>query len=295
MSESLYLVHGLDSYQVHEIADERWATLLGGFGMPPVSHVTQRSPRQDGATLLDVRLEQRSIVVGILQQQATRSDYWRERRALLAMLKRFDGLKLRLISGSESYDLDVVYSAGATLDTSDSLGLRDFSAAIQLTAHEPIWYTTAPSVLTVGVPVLGGAGILPWAFPIVFGISSINTDIALSYTGTWLAYPQIDIRGPIGHPTLVNLTTGETLKIETDIPDGEVVQIDLATNVKTVRNTSTDTNWMQYLSDESDLATWHLAPAPEAAGGVNALRLQGANGGANSAITLRWHDRHIGL
>jgi hypothetical protein len=295
MSESLYLIHGTDSYQVHEIAGERWATLLGGFGMPPVSHVTQRSPRQDGDTLLDVRLEPRTVVVGIVNQQATRAAYWTERRALLAMLKRFANLRLRFVNDTESFDLDVVYEAGAELSTEESIGLRDFSAAVQLVAHEPVWYATTPTSLVVGVPAMGDAGVMPWVLPITFGVSSINTDILVPYAGTWKAYPQVDVRGPITNPVITNNATDETLTIETDIPDDEVVRIDLATNVKTVRNVTTDTNWMQYLSDDSDLATWHLAPDPEAEGGDNALHFQGTNGGINTAITLRWHDRHIGL
>lgn len=297
MTESLYLIHGEDSYQVHEIADSRYGTFLGGIGMPPVAHVVQRSPRQDGDTLLDVRLEPREVTVGILQWQTSRQGFWEARRALLNMLKRFEALKLRLVISdtSESFDLDVAYEAGAALGTDESLGLKDFAAAIRLRAHEPIWYASDPSSLVVGVPALGDAGIFPWTFPITFGMASINTDIVLNYAGTWKAYPQIDIRGPITNPIVTNNSTGETLKIETTVPDSEVVRIDLSTNVKTVRNITTDTNWMQYLSDDSDLATWHLAADPEASGGDNSLHFEGLVGGANTAITLRWNDRYIGV
>lgn len=298
MTESLYLVHGTTSYQVHEIANSRYGTFLGGIGMPPVAHITQRSPRQDGDTLLDVRLEPREVTIGILQWQADRPGFWGARRALLDMLKRFDGLILRLVldDTGESYDLDVAYEAGAELGTDESIGLRDFAAAIRLRAHDPIWRSSTPLSLVAGIPISGEeAGILPWYFPIYFGASIIDADIVLSYTGTWKAYPQIDIRGPITNPTITNVTTGEKLEIGASIPDGEVVRIDLAPTQKTVRNITTDTNWMEYLSDDSDLAMWHIAADPDAPGGNNSLHFHGTMGGTDTAITVRWYNRYIGV
>ncbi len=298
MSESLYLVHGATAYQVHEITNSRYGTFLGGIGMPPVAHIAQRSPRQDGDTLLDVRLEPREVTVGILQWQEDRAGFWSARRALLGMLKRFDGLKLRLVLNDtgESFDLDVAYEAGAELGTDESVGLRDFAAAIRLRAHDPTWYATTPKSLVTGTSLTGKeAGILPWSFPIYFDVAFVLSDIALKYAGTWKTYPQIDIRGPIAYPIVTNTTTGETLKLEAIIPDGEIVRIDLAPNQKTVRNITTDTNWMEYLSDDSDLATWHIAAEPEAPGGNNSLHFEGSLGDDNTVIAVRWYDRYIGV
>lgn len=297
MTESLYLLDAMTSYRVHELAGSRMATLLGGIGMPPVAHVTQRGPRQDGDTLLDVKLEPREVTVGILQQQDSRLAFWHERRALLDMLRRFEGLKLRLVleDAGESFDLDVAYAAGAELGTDGSVGLRDFAAAIRLIAHDPTWYASAPTSLVVGIPTLGGAGVFPRVYPIVFGMSYINADIALQYLGTWRAYPQIDVRGPITNPVIENLSTGEKLELAATVPNGQVVRFDLGTNVKTVVNLTTGANWMPYLTNDSDLATWHLGVDPEVVGNMNALHLFGTAGGANTVITLRWHDRYIGV
>ena len=300
MSEILYLVQGDAEYQVHEIPSQRYGTFLGGIGMPPVTHIVQRAPRQDGDTLLDVRLEPRQVTVGILQWQPDRATYWSERRALLEMLKRFSGLKLRLVIGDtgESFDIDVAYEAGAELGTDGSLGLRDFSAALQLRAHNPIWYATNPTSLVVGIPKTWDAGVLPWIFGdggITFGSLTIAEEIALTYAGTWRAYPQIDIRGPITNPTIVNSTTGERLELVTTISDNDVVRIDLSPLQKTVWNITDNTNEIDTLSEDSDLATWHLAPSPEAPEGINALSLGGTDGGAHTAITLRWHDQYIGV
>lgn len=294
MTETLYLIYDGDSYQVHELST-RHVTALGGIAMPPVRHVVQRGPRQQGDTLLDVLLEPRVVTVGILEKQATRGAWWSARRDLLNMLKRFDDLKLRLVidDTSESFDLPVAYEAGA--ENLDAFGISDYRAVLRLRAHDPVWRATSTSTLVVGVAALGDAGILPWTFPITLGVSFINANIPLVYGGTWRAYPQIDIRGPITNPTITNNATSETLKIETTIDDGDTVRVDLAAGVKTVENITDDANWMQYLSDDSDLATWHLAADPEADGGINALYFHGLKGGANTAITLRWQNRFIGV
>ena len=300
MSDSLYLVAGTASYQLHELIGSRYVTKLAGAGMPPVRHVTQRGPRQHGATHLDTILEPRTFDVGIYHMATTRAGYWTARRGFIAMLKLFDTLMLRLMLGDsgESFDISVVYQDGVALDSDADAGTREYLAVCRLVAYDPVWQASAATSLVIGTPATWSAGILPWVFGgagITFGSLSIAENIALTYAGTWPAYPQIDIRGPITNPKVVNNTTGETLSLTTTINDGDVVRIDLDPLQKTVWNITDDTNEIDTLSSASDLATWHLAPDPEAPGGINALSFSGTGGGANTAITLRWHDRYIGL
>ncbi|KKL57939.1 hypothetical protein LCGC14_2230370, partial [marine sediment metagenome] len=44
-----------------------------------------------------------------------------------------------------------------------------------------------------------------------------------------------------------------------------------------------------------DLATFHIAPVPEAPLGVNAIRLQGSNANGSTAMELRYFDRYFGI
>lgn len=303
MTEQLWLIAGATEYQVHELTDgSRYVQAIRGFGMPPVSHITQRGVRQDGATLLDVRLNPRVLDVAIVHQAATRAGYWQARRGLLDMLKVFDNLTLRLVltDTGEAFELDVVYAGGAELDSDEDIGLRTLIAGLRLVAHDPVWRRSEPSALTVGVPSYEGAGVFPVVFgALTFGTTTINRNIALTYAGTYRAYPTIDIRGPIRNPSVTNLTTGEVLTLDrggtVDIDAGEVVRIDLSPLAKTVWHLADDVTWLDKLSDGSDLATWHLAAAPEAAGGENALLFQGFNAGVETAMTLRWSDRFIGV
>lgn len=296
MGEELYLVAGADTYQLHDLTPSRWSLGLAGIGMPPVKHVTQRAPLQDGSTRLYTYLQERHIDVALVQRVASAGARWTAWAELLGYLVQFDGLILRAVRDTgDSFDLDVVYEAGAEFDSRQVYPEHGYTCAIRLLAHDPVWRATDPTALSVGIPVVAGAAVLPCALPATLGSTSINTDIAVSYSGTWRAYPQIDIRGPIEDPLVQNVTTGEELQLDGAIPDGEIVRIDLAELAKTVINISTGDNWMPYLTTDSDLATWHLAPAPEAPAGVNDLHISGINGGGNTLIAVRWYPRFVGI
>jgi len=291
MADQWWLIAGADSLQVHYLPNQYWGQQLDGIGLPPVEHIKQRSPRQDGATRVDTILRERAIDIGWVQSIATRNGYWESRFGLYELLKQFDNLVLRIILESgESYDIDVAYLAEARrrlIPNSSMIALR-------LEAANPIFRATDPDFLVVGVPPSVDDFEFAIEFPETFGVTAIDKDIPLAYLGTWPAYPQIDISGPITDPLIRNDTTDEELELSAVVPDGEVVRITLDPWGKSVWNITTDTNWMQYLDADSDLATWHLEAAPTAVGGINDLHFSGTAGGAASAITLRWHDQFIG-
>ena len=296
MAEELWLIAGSDSFQIQDVADRRYGVLVDGIGMPPVRHVIQRSPRQDGQTLLDTRIEPRIITVGLVELSTNRAGYWTDRQSLAEYLKQFDSLVLRKVLASGiSYELDVSFLSGATGSSEDDYNTHRRRVAFQLIAHDPIWRSTTPRSLVTGLARTGDEFEFAITFPITFGSVDIDTNITLAYAGTWKSYPEIDIRGPITNPVIQNLTTGEELSLTATIDDGDVVRFDLSPLTKTVRNITDDENWIQYLSTDSDLATWHIAAAPEAAGGVNSLRVAGADAGLNTVFTVRWYDRFIAI
>ena len=115
----------------------------------------------------------------------------------------------------------------------------------------------------------------------------------LTYTGTWLEYPTLTLNGPLINPTIRNLTTEEKITLNITLIAGESIEIDLRYGVKTVTKND-GTNQIGTLSDDSDLATFHLAPDPEAAGGINSMLLNGTAGDTGSLV-IEWYPRYIGL
>ena len=292
MADQWWLIAGADSLQVHYLQYDRHGLQLDGIGIPPVQHVKQKSPRQDGATRVATILQERVVDVGFYYHSGTRDAYWENRFGLYELLKMFDDLVLRIILESgESYDIDVAYLA----ETRKRLIPNSSLIALRLEAANPIFYATVASFLAVGVPPAADEFEFAITFPETFGSVAIDKDIPLTYEGSWKAYPQIDISGPITDPLIQNLTTDEELELSVAVPNGEVVRITLNPRGKSVWNITTDANWMQYLDDDADLATWHLEAAPTAVGGVNDLHFEGTAGGPATAITLRWNDQFIGV
>ena len=49
------------------------------------------------------------------------------------------------------------------------------------------------------------------------------------------------------------------------------------------------------LTEDSDLATWHLATNPDAVDGQNGIQVEGASVTAATEVYLQWHDRFVGI
>lgn len=116
--------------------------------------------------------------------------------------------------------------------------------------------------------------------------------LSLAYEGDLPEYPVIVINGPISDPILTNTTTGETLDFTGyTIGSADFYTIDLRYGSKTVRNSGGD-NRIGQLSNDSDLATFHVEPAPVAAGGTNVFSLSGTATGTATAAVITYYNRY---
>jgi len=115
------------------------------------------------------------------------------------------------------------------------------------------------------------------------------------YGGNWPSYPIIVVRGPADDMLLTSVTTGEKLELSGyNIAGGEEVTFDTTFGLKTVVST-VNGNIIGWLTDDSDLGTFRLEPDPVAPGGVNEFTFQALNTDANSALTVRYYDRYVGM
>jgi hypothetical protein len=78
------------------------------------------------------------------------------------------------------------------------------------------------------------------------------------------------------------------------IPVGRTVTIDLKPGAKQVYD-DLGTNLIGCVTTDSDLSTFHLAPAPEVAGGINQMHFLGSGLTADSQVTFQYFDRYLGL
>jgi hypothetical protein len=117
----------------------------------------------------------------------------------------------------------------------------------------------------------------------------------ITYLGTWLTYPKIIITGPLNDAVITNQETGEKIELDYNIPAGRVVTIDLAYGVKTIQD-DLGVNLIGVLSSDSDLATFHIAPDPEVAGGLNHISIVGTGESLGvTQVEIQFLNRYFGI
>jgi len=174
----------------------RWVLSEGGWGTPPIEHLTHRGPYQHGATVRDSHLRPRLIQLVLRADGCDRAEYWTLRAALLNQLRPnrqltaggvLPGqLRKNLPDGSQR-SLDVFIGQGPRFEGSDSRAWDEwaFTEILRFIAHNPSVYnpTRTDTTLTVGSATV------------------------VTYPGSWPALPTILITGPVTNP-MVNIAYG---------------------------------------------------------------------------------------
>lgn len=290
-------------FNLHDAYD-RWLLGFTGWGMPPIEYITQRAPQQHGETVIDFRLRPRTVQYTFRQEGCSRMDYWNNRGVLIDHLRpnrqtgfAFNTGKLRkILPDGSRRDLDVVIESGPVFAarSEDTWDEFSFTESLRFRADDPTIYDPELQSANWVIATTNNL-VFPASFSIVFGASVINSTLSVTYTGTWLAYPIITMTGPLEVPIIENQTTGEKIALSYNIDPGEVVTVSLGFGQKTVvSNTNGDV--FGTVTTDSDIATFHLAPAPEAPGGVNDLYAFGGGGIAGETeISVAWYTRYIGI
>lgn len=276
-----------------------------GLGIPSMSLDTQRGGLQHGYTLLNYRLDPRVIQFVVREQGKNRQDRQDIRDEIIDIFRpnrwsvwdviELGQLKKILPDGSVRY-LDVFADATpfepvAPLDWDEWSVVTPF----RLIAPDPTWYDpTAVTVAFVPDPPTDELA-FPITFPIVFASSPVlDSNLVISYEGTWATYPTITITGPVTNPKITNVTTGEYIELDYTVSSGETVTITLGFGEKTVENQSGD-NLIGSVTPESDLATFHIAPDPEAADGDNTINAYGSSADLSTVLSVSYNLRDVGI
>lgn len=267
-----------------------------GFGMPPFHRLNERGPLQHGVTDRGYRLDPRTVNLIIPTIGATWADRYTRRQQLIAQLAPGDdALILRFTDpGGNIYNLDCYCVAGPAFASKDTWG-NDFKAVFTLYAPDPSWYDPVATALTFNLG--GGADtmLVPTVIPMTVGGSTIDSDNTADYAGTFLSYPFIRITGPIQNCVITNNSTGEKLDFTgVTIAAAHYYDIDTRYGYKTVMLDGI-TNKISDLTSDSDLATFHIAPHPEVANGLNSINISGINITAATKIEIVYFAIYVGI
>lgn len=140
--------------------------------------------------------------------------------------------------------------------------------------------STKTIVLTADTMVGGGA-VYPMTYPAIFGSSTNSANGTLTNSGDMDAYPTITINGPINHPRITNVTTGEYIELGVNLPTSS----DTATlnyDADSVSVIALNANAYALLTSGSTL--FKIKP------GANALTLSGTSISTGAAVNVSCLD-----
>lgn len=130
----------------------------------------------------------------------------------------------------------------------------------------------------------GGAAVFPFAFPVVFGASTISVTSTATNNGDISAYPaSIVIVGPVNTPKVTNAATGEYIEVSKNLAS--------SSNVLTISydkdSLSVDLDGNSVMDFVSSGSTWFKIKP-----GGNAITLTGTSVGANAYVIVNYYDAY---
>jgi hypothetical protein len=266
-----------------------------GWGMAPGHRLSERGPQQHGETHRGYRLDSRlgTLVLGFESTELT--DMYNKRDSLLALFKWAHTPKLKwALPNGVTRQIDVVYHSDMSMPW-EAKQWAALKVAVTLKAFDPTFYDPTQVTLSLGLTGGGDGWDIPWGIAWAPGASTLNQTAIINYLGTFLTYPIIKIVGPITDPVITNEATNEKLDFTgISIATGDYYLIDTAYSIKTVVDKN-GVNKFSELSDDSDLANFHIADDPEAPSGQNTIRVTGSGANPETQVYVSFYTRYNGL
>lgn len=280
----------------YPLDDGTYCYLTGddGWGMAQLKRLTRSGPLQHGHTDLGFRLSPRSASLALWIEGTTLQDLYDKREQLLGIFAPADDpVSLRWTLDS-ARQIDCHFASDMTMPSSSRNGFNQ-ELVITFFCPDPTFYNPAGVARSFGMGGGGDTLTVPMSVPMTVGASTLYSIVNINYPGSWLSYPHlIRITGPITNPVITNTTTNEKLDFTgTTIAGGTYYDIDLRYGYKTVENNS-GTNKIADLTADSDLATWHIAAAPEVPNGDNSITVTGTSATQATNVEISYYIRYLG-
>ncbi|GEM_PF-3325560 len=258
---------------------------IEGLALPPIERHLEITPLQHGASDFGFHLSPRQLKVQLTMRAQTSAEYYQRRSSLIQVLRPYHTLipsilECRLPEGTawrmQVFCTSLSFSAKPKSKDINSPSPFLQTAHFTLVAPNPVWTQYTTQTITT------------------FYQNDIPSTKDIVYNGTWLAYPYpFSLRGPITHPIITNLSGGMKLDLNTTIAQNQTVFIDLRPGYKTIMKGSE--SLLPALSADSDLESFAFLPAPEALGGINSIKVEGANCGETTRVAIAFTPTRIAL
>ncbi len=274
-----------------------WRILDDNLAMTPLHRIEEKGPLQDGVTDLTFRLDPRYFQL-VLKTQGTSLANLYDRRAqiinIFKPLKKTPIILNYLLPNGAVRQIDTYMSGELKMDETAREGFLQ-TAVISLKAPDPTFYDPNQVSINYGITTGGVSGAVPLAIPMPVGSSVVNQTVSISYPGSWPGFPTILVYGPLTDPIINNLSTAEKLDLTgLVLIAGDIVTIDTRFGYKTIKDQN-GVSKLSFLSNDSNLATFHLDVDPIAPSGNNSIKVNASGAGTATQIYLQFYPRYVGI
>jgi len=261
-----------------------------GLGGAPLSRLRERGPMQHGQTDVGYRLDPRIFGLRFGVHGSSRSNLDTRRASLLGYLTPARDITLEFTTDAGDDRRIDCHAIGAPMGHDAAMHWEGLPVAVQFRAADPTFYNPTEKNQAFSIVVTGLA--VPMPVPCDVGPDTLDKTVTISYGGSLWSYPhKIRIEGPITDPVITNNSTGDKLDFTgTSIGSGNYYDIDCRYGYKTVEDDG-GTDRRYQLTDDSDLATFHLGADPEVADGDNEVNGAGTEVDSNTEVTIYWYER----
>ncbi|MFA7461885.1 MAG: phage tail domain-containing protein [Anaerovoracaceae bacterium] len=270
---------------------------ITGLGGAPATIQLQKAPYQDGKTKRDALAEERYITFDLLITGITGDggnngyeEILNARRTLANLFnpKLGDGI-LRWTQSETGKIYDIVATSDGGPEFVDDVNSRFAQrAVISLVAPDPYWYDPAVSHHTVAA--FEGGWKFPWKFPLKFG--TIGRTLTITNEGDVNTPILLTITGMSNQPRVENLTTGEIIEVNRDIPAGSRIEISTKFGNKYVQLVDSEgnvENAFHWLVSGEDHSLFELVP------GENVISYTAVAEDHNTVATIEFYHRYNGI
>lgn len=278
----------------------RWLMSFSGFGMPAVVYKTERGYKQQGTSVIERDIGERTITLSYDIEGFSRECYWSARAKLLDILSwsLYEDLWLQRYDERGSLrEIQARYNAGATfpaLDPGSRNGTHSIADTLTLLCSDPFWYGDEHTI--VGVAEIEEELAFPMAVPFWFGADFLSANQTITYNdyALWRTYPTITAVGPATGIYWKNATTSAFISYSFSLPEGVTFTIELG-ETGAVVSADNGVNYSGYLNSASSPTLCWIGSPKDVDDGINQIQMSLSGATASSELVFTYRDRYIGI
>lgn len=289
------IIAGANIYSLSDGVAARYPW-LDDLASPTKRLLEEAGPMQHGTTVLGYRYDARTLPVQVVLPASTMAEQYDMREALINTLS-LNALKLRLtLPNSKVRQSDCEYVGMLKISDTTRKGFT-IKAAFSLRMPDPTFYD--PSMQSYNFEITAGdisnLTAVPLAVPVKIGTTTLAQSLTVLYQGNMDSYPTLLINGPVTDLVLTNQVTGEKLDFTgSTISAGKTYTVDCRYGIKTVKD-ETNASKISELTNDSNLATFHLTKATPSGDGLNTITVGGTGITSETQIFIQYYDRYLGV